>query len=188
MLPMTTAPFWLGQIVDHDGALNRLGLVHFVVQLPKVPNWDRKNSTSPYLFIQETPLPKRTTNAEQFANDLDRVKDQITHHAVIQMQVDELTLNEHLKGCKKYKQIKDLEVNTWLAPLEDQPITVNLFGIILLLNNIRFHIIQSQLTSGNYDIDSIIENTNLTYPNRRPMKTKSTSSPHMSFRSLAIRR
>lgn len=169
-LPMDDAPLWLGMILDYDGPLSSLGSIHMVVRVPKVPNWDRqRNGQAPFVFVEETPLPAKTTNADKYTAALGRVLPKIQRSASLQFQVDEKTTKERLKGCKKHEQQKNLAVNEWLAKLTGVPVTLaNVTEMIGVLNEIRHHVIQSEIATdfgnGEYDIDNILPDDQLTYP------------------------
>lgn len=163
-LVQSTTPTWTGIRYDVDGPLKKLGDMHFLLRLPKQPNWDKKNGPAPFIYPNIPSLPEDTGDPDRYVNNLLKVKTKISAKAVFQFFPDERTAKERLKGLKKLSDLKAQKWVEWLATLRGPPTTANLFTMVPLLERIRHQLTRAELPfEDDADLDTLIPDNHLIY-------------------------
>lgn len=160
----TTAPRWIGIRYDPDGPLRRLSDVHFLVKLPTEPGWDRKNGRAPFICPRFPKLPVHTGDADQYINELIKVKSRCAVDASFEFNVDDRTTTERIKGLKKLQDRKGLTSYQWMATLQGEPGRADLFAMVPLLDRIRYHVVEQMSNPEQRDLDELVPDDHLQYP------------------------
>lgn len=160
-------PRWIGIRHDMDGPARKISDLNFLMKLPRQPNWNtKKNGPAPYILPRLPPMPVYQGSTDEFVQDILANKKKLCLPAVFSYAADENTIAYRLKGLKKLELDRDDPAFQWLSSPTRAPATADLFGIVRILDRVRYHVIQAQsLSPGElYDFESMIPSDDLVYP------------------------